>query len=131
VQTFEEIPSFRERILMVNEDEAVPMYVMSCYSSLTHHSSFTRSHYCCRSHMPSQCISYIYIIYIDRVLVANKCDLESERKVSKEEGAKLAEEYGNIPFIEVSALKAINCDRVFHEAVRGIRYTTILHYYHT
>jgi len=79
-QTFEEIPSFRERILMVNEDEVVPM-----------------------------------------VLVANKCDLESERKVSKEEGQRLAEEYGGIPFIEVSALKAINCDRVFHDAVREIR----------
>jgi hypothetical protein len=37
--------------------------------------------------------------------VANKCDLEGERKVSKEEGQKLAIEYGNIPFIEVSALK--------------------------
>ena len=62
-----------------------------------------------------------------RVLVANKCDLEGERKVSYQEGkgafntsfrtfflrdkclmlgcAALAEEYGGIPFIECSALK--------------------------
>jgi len=79
-QTFEEIPAFRERILLVNEDEVVPM-----------------------------------------VLVANKCDLEGERKVSYQEGKALAEEYGGIPFIECSALKAINCNEVFFEAVREIR----------
>jgi GTPase KRas protein len=78
--TFEEIPSFRERIVMVNEDEAVPM-----------------------------------------VLVANKCDLERERKVSYQEGKALADEYGGIPFIECSALKAINCNEVFFEAVREAR----------
>lgn len=79
-QSFEEIPQFRERILMVNEDEDVPM-----------------------------------------VLVANKCDLEHERQVSYQEGKKLADQYGGIPFIECSALKSINCDEVFHAAVRQIR----------
>jgi len=79
-QSFEEIPSFRDRILTVHEDESLPM-----------------------------------------VLVGNKCDLENERQVSYQEGKKLAEEYGGIPFIECSALKAINCDEVFHAAVRQIR----------
>jgi GTPase KRas protein len=79
-QTFEEIPQFRERILIVNEDEVVPM-----------------------------------------VLVGNKIDLEGERKVSSEEGRQLAKEYGNIPFVECSALKGTNCDEVFYAAVREIR----------
>ncbi|CDR42694.1 CYFA0S10e01178g1_1 [Cyberlindnera fabianii] len=38
---------------------------------------------------------------VPMILVGNKLDLE--RKVSKDEGAKLAREFGNIPFIEVSA----------------------------
>jgi len=79
-QSFEEIPSFRERILLVNEDEVVPM-----------------------------------------VLVGNKTDLESERKVSKEEAERTAKEYGNIPYVECSALKGFNCDEVFFGAVREIR----------
>jgi len=78
--SFEEIQSFRERILLVNEDEAVPM-----------------------------------------VLVANKVDLEDQRVVSTEEGKRMAAEYGDIPFVECSALKGINCDVAFHHAVREIR----------
>jgi len=79
-QSFNDIPQFRERILLVNEDEVVPM-----------------------------------------VLVANKVDLEEERVVSEEEGKQLAEDYGGIPFVQCSALKGINCDEVFHDAVREIR----------
>jgi len=79
-QTFEEIPNFRDRILLVKEDETIPM-----------------------------------------VLVGNKIDLENERQVTTEEGKELATEYGNIPFVECSALKALHCDEVFHEAVRQIR----------
>jgi len=79
-QTFEEIPNFRDRILLVKEDETIPM-----------------------------------------VLVGNKIDLETERQVTSEEGRELASEYGGVPFVECSALKALNCDEVFHEAVRQIR----------
>jgi GTPase KRas protein len=79
-QSFDEIPAFRERILLVNEDEVVPM-----------------------------------------VLVANKTDLDAERKVSREEGQRLAEDYGGIPFVECSALKGLNCNDVFYASVREIR----------
>lgn len=79
-QTFEEIPQFRDRILLVNEDEVVPM-----------------------------------------VLVGNKCDLDEDRQISTEEGATLAQDYGGIPFIECSALKSLNCEEVFYDAVREIR----------
>jgi len=79
-QTFEEIPNFRDRILLVKEDETIPM-----------------------------------------VLVGNKIDLENDRQVTTKEGRELATEYGGVPFVECSALKALNCDEVFHEAVRQIR----------
>eukprot|EP00456_Euglypha_rotunda_P041426 TRINITY_DN3214_c0_g1_i15.p1 TRINITY_DN3214_c0_g1~~TRINITY_DN3214_c0_g1_i15.p1 ORF type:complete len:174 (+),score=29.66 TRINITY_DN3214_c0_g1_i15:93-614(+) len=62
-QSFEEIPNFRERILLVNEDEIVPM-----------------------------------------VLVGNKIDLESERKVTKEEAERIAKQYKNIPYVECSEI---------------------------
>jgi len=78
--TFEEIPNFRERILLVNEDQKVPM-----------------------------------------VLVANKCDLSSDRKVTTEEGQQMAQDFGHIPYIECSALQGVNCDKVFFESVREIR----------
>eukprot|EP00456_Euglypha_rotunda_P022355 TRINITY_DN18892_c0_g1_i4.p1 TRINITY_DN18892_c0_g1~~TRINITY_DN18892_c0_g1_i4.p1 ORF type:complete len:181 (+),score=22.85 TRINITY_DN18892_c0_g1_i4:77-619(+) len=68
-QSFEEIPNFRERILLVNEDTVVPM-----------------------------------------VLVGNKVDLESERKVTKEEAESLAKSYHNIPYVECSALKGQGCE---------------------
>ncbi len=37
-----------------------------------------------------------------RMLIGNKCDLESERKVSAEDGAALAKRYG-VRFVETSA----------------------------
>jgi GTPase KRas protein len=79
-QSFLEVNAFREKILLVNEDEKVPM-----------------------------------------VLVGNKCDLENKREVSFEEGVALAKEFGDIPFIESSALNGLNCTEVFHAAVREIR----------
>jgi len=57
------------------------------------------------------------------VLVGNKVDLDDEgkRQVTTSQGQLLAQEFGNIPFIECSALKGLNCDEVFHSAVRSIR----------
>lgn len=58
--------------------------------------------------------------YFPMVLVANKCDLESERQVPSEEGRELASRYG-CQFIETSAKEYILVDEVFHETVRDIR----------
>lgn len=58
---------------------------------------------------------------VPMVLVGNKCDIEDQRQVSTEEGRNLAQDYGGIPFVECSALEALNCDEVFYEAVREIR----------
>jgi len=42
------------------------------------------------------------------ILVGNKCDLEGERAVSREQGAGLARSWGNTSFMETSAKSKIN-----------------------
>ncbi|CDH52221.1 ras-like protein [Lichtheimia corymbifera JMRC:FSU:9682] len=54
------------------------------------------------------------------VLVGNKCDLESERQVSRLEGHDLARQF-RCPFAETSAKMRINVDETFHNVVREIR----------
>lgn len=53
------------------------------------------------------------------VLCGNKCDLEEERGVSKQEGESLAEQF-NAKFFEASAKARINVDECFHTLVRLI-----------
>lgn len=48
---------------------------------------------------------------IPMVLVGNKCDLEDERAVGKEEGQKLARQW-NCTFMETSAKSKINVSEV-------------------
>ena len=47
-----------------------------------------------------------------RILSGNKCDLEHQRKVSKDEGKELASKYG-INYIETSAKETTNIDELF------------------
>jgi GTPase KRas protein len=54
------------------------------------------------------------------VLVGNKCDLETDRQVSSEEGKDLAKNFG-CQFIETSAKQRIHVDEAFFEVVRDIR----------
>jgi len=54
------------------------------------------------------------------VLVGNKCDLEDDRAVGKEQGSQLANSWGNVTFLETSARKKINVDEVFFDLVRQI-----------
>ena len=58
--------------------------------------------------------------YFPIILVGNKCDLEGERAVSKEEGQHLARQFG-CTFVETSAKSRINVDNAFHDLVREIR----------
>jgi len=53
------------------------------------------------------------------VLVGNKCDLEQERKVTKDEGQRLAEEIG-CEFMEASAKKKYNVNEAFQKLVHEI-----------
>ena len=58
--------------------------------------------------------------YFPIILVGNKCDLEGERAVSKEEGQRLARQF-NCKFIETSAKSRQNVDNAFYDLVREIR----------
>ena len=51
------------------------------------------------------------------VIVGNKCDLESRREVTKEEGQQLADLWG-CPFFEASAKENINVDDAFFAVYR-------------
>ena len=53
------------------------------------------------------------------ILVGNKCDLENERKISKEKGEEKAKNL-NCPFFETSALSKIKIDDIFNEMVNNI-----------
>lgn len=54
------------------------------------------------------------------ILVGNKCDLEGERAVSREQGAGLARSWGNTSFMETSAKSKINVNEMFCDLVRQI-----------
>ena len=55
------------------------------------------------------------VIYI----VGNKIDIDEERKIKKEEGQKLADEFG-FPFTEASAKNGININETFEDIVEKI-----------
>ncbi|KAI9019478.1 ras related protein 1b [Phycomyces nitens] len=57
---------------------------------------------------------------VPMVLVGNKCDLEDDRMVSREQGMRLSQQWGGKPFYETSARYKINVDEVFYDLVRQI-----------
>ena len=52
------------------------------------------------------------------VLVGAKCDLESEREITKEQGKETADEFGSCIFLETSAKKRINVEESFDTCVK-------------
>jgi len=58
--------------------------------------------------------------YFPMVVVGNKCDLEGEREVSRQEGEALARSF-NCKFIETSAKSRLNVEKAFYDIVREIR----------
>lgn len=57
---------------------------------------------------------------VPMVLVGNKCDLESDRVVGREQGQSLARSWGNCMFMETSAKAKINVSEAFTDLVRQI-----------
>jgi len=57
---------------------------------------------------------------VPMVLVGNKCDLEDERVVGKDQGQNLAKQFANCTFLETSAKQKINVNEIFHDLVRQI-----------
>lgn len=58
------------------------------------------------------------------ILVGNKCDLEDERVVGKEQGQNLARQWSNCAFLETSAKSKINVNEIFYDLVRQINRKT-------
>merc|ERR1712196_624138 len=58
-------------------------------------------------------------INVNKILVGNKCDVDS-RKVTTEEGEKLAAEYG-VQFFETSAKSDVNVDTAFEAIAREVK----------
>ena len=56
---------------------------------------------------------------VPMILVANKCDLEDERVVGKDQGQNLARQW-NCAFLETSAKSKINVSEIFYDLVRQI-----------
>ncbi|XP_019874287.1 ras-related protein Rap1 [Aethina tumida] len=56
---------------------------------------------------------------VPMVLVGNKCDLEEERAIGKDQGTNLARQF-NCAFMETSAKAKINVYDVFYDLVRQI-----------
>eukprot|EP01088_Endostelium_zonatum_P011614 TRINITY_DN25768_c0_g1_i1.p1 TRINITY_DN25768_c0_g1~~TRINITY_DN25768_c0_g1_i1.p1 ORF type:complete len:203 (+),score=60.53 TRINITY_DN25768_c0_g1_i1:125-733(+) len=57
---------------------------------------------------------------IPMVIVGNKCDLEEERQVPTDEGARFAKTL-NCPFFEASAKNNLNVDEAYKELVRQVK----------
>lgn len=60
---------------------------------------------------------------VPMILVGNKCDLEDERVVSKDQGQHLAKQF-NCSFMEASAKVKINVPEIFYNLVRQINSKT-------
>jgi len=61
---------------------------------------------------------------VPMVLVGNKCDLEDERVVGKDQGLNLARQFNNCSFMETSAKAKIGVNDLFFDLVRQINKRT-------
>uniref|UniRef100_A0A8C9SPH6 Small monomeric GTPase n=2 Tax=Scleropages formosus TaxID=113540 RepID=A0A8C9SPH6_SCLFO len=61
---------------------------------------------------------------VPMILVGNKCDLDEERVVGKEQGQNLARQWNNCAFLESSAKSKINVNEIFYDLVRQINRKT-------
>lgn len=57
---------------------------------------------------------------VPMVLIGNKCDLEEDRELSIDDGIKVSQEWGMVPFYETSAMYKTNVDEAFVDVVRQI-----------
>ena len=55
-----------------------------------------------------------------KILVGNKCDMELQRQVSKEEGKDFADQFG-MPVLETSAKETLNVENAFLTMTKEIK----------
>ena len=56
---------------------------------------------------------------VNMILIGNKCDLENEREVKREEGEEKAK-FHNMAFMETSALNGTNIEKAFEELINEV-----------
>ena len=56
---------------------------------------------------------------VERLIIGNKCDLESKREVSRESAEQFARRH-NVKIIECSAMESINIDKAFETLTQDI-----------
>ena len=56
---------------------------------------------------------------VEKMILGNKCDMDSKRQVSKERGDVIAKEHG-VPFLETSAKANINVEKAFMDLAQAI-----------
>lgn len=56
---------------------------------------------------------------INKILLANKCDLKEKREITRERGEELAGRLG-IPYVEISALSNLNVEEAFATLAKDI-----------
>ena len=104
----EEYPSMREGYLRTGQG-------FMCVYSITSRSSFDEIY-----SFREQILRVKDKVKVPMVIVANKSDLVSERRVSKEEGKKIAKSF-DCPFFETSAKAPKNVKDSFYQLVREIQ----------
>ncbi|CAG86488.2 DEHA2C16544p [Debaryomyces hansenii CBS767] len=57
---------------------------------------------------------------VPMVLIGNKCDLNDDRELSIDDGIKVSQDWGLVPFYETSAMYKTNVDEAFVDVVRQI-----------
>lgn len=57
---------------------------------------------------------------VPMVLIGNKCDLDNDRVLSIDDGIKVSQDWGLVPFYETSAMYKTNVDEAFVDVVRQI-----------
>ncbi|CAG5979215.1 unnamed protein product [Menidia menidia] len=60
-------------------------------------------------------LTVLTVLTVPMILVGNKCDLEDERVVGKEQGQNLARQWNNCAFLESSAKSKINVLDIFYD----------------
>ncbi|KAJ1529143.1 hypothetical protein ONE63_005952 [Megalurothrips usitatus] len=56
---------------------------------------------------------------VEKMILGNKCDIDSKRAVNKDRGEAIAREYG-VPFLETSAKANTNIDKAFNDLATAI-----------
>ena len=57
---------------------------------------------------------------VEKMILGNKCDMESKRQITTERGHRLAEDYG-VKFFETSARDSVNVEAAFYEFAKAIK----------